>query len=356
MVAGLASVDTVNLFLVYSPLHCLAAESIAEHQELNARNYLYYLRPGFDALLRSQVWLEMRFLPWPRFHPLPGLLGRTKRLLNNLRVLAEDCHGAASIRIHTPVIDTEAINYAINYLRQRVPTARLTVRLIPDGLLNIQRNPLGLLQELYQYVKKLRYLPVPGLSYYTFRGDRTGAESPIVDRIYVLPGFPHEYPSEKVVELPPFVRCEEAAADGDASRALVLGQPLVDFGLMSQETMQRVSSGIRQFIEQNGIREVDYKGHPRDRNEEFREPGYRSVTTAVPFEAYLLQHPYRLVVGISSTALVTARYILPPESRIVAYGLEEVQFKRKCLHRNLEEMFKKLDIEMCTSVPRRSDG
>ena len=36
-----------NIFLIYSPLHYLAAESIAAHFGQNARNYLFFLKQEF---------------------------------------------------------------------------------------------------------------------------------------------------------------------------------------------------------------------------------------------------------------------------------------------------------------------
>jgi len=340
----------VNLYMVYSPLHCLTAESVAEHFEKGARNCIFYLKPGYDELIDPAQWGAIAFLPWPRFYPMRGFLGRTRRLMANLQMLADACDGYSTIRIHSPVIDTEAVNYSINFLRKKFPSARLSVRLLPDGLLNIQRNPLGRSKEIFQYTKKMRRLIAPALDYYTFRGDRTGADSSIVDRIYILPRFPHEYQAEKVVELPPFARYD-CAADlaGGEPRALVLGQPLVGFGLMTQAAMERVSTGIRGFIERSGLYRVDYKAHPRDKKLEFFQSSYRKIDVSMPFEAFLVKNPYDLVVGISSTALVTARYILPEGCRVVAYGLEEVCFKDKKVRQGIESLFRQLGIELVMS-------
>jgi hypothetical protein len=340
----------VNLFMVYSPLHCLAAESIAEFFEKDTRNCIFYLKRGYDELIDPAHWESVQFLPWPRFYPMRGFLGRTRRLMANLQMLAAECEGYSTIRLHSPVIDTEAVNYSINFLKKKFPSARFSVRLLPDGLLNIQRNPLGRFKEIFQYTKKMRRLISPSLNYYIFKGDRTGADSSIVDRIYILPRFPHEYHAGKVVELPPLIQYDANTAEtGDEPCALVLGQPLVGFGLMTQGAMERVSQGIRGFIERAGFCRVDYKAHPREKKLEFFQSSYRKIDLSMPFEAFLVKNPYDLVVGISSTALVTARYILPEGCRVVAYGLEEVCFKDEKVRQGIESLFRRLGIEIVMS-------
>lgn len=341
----------VNLFMVYSPIHSLAAENIVDHFEQGAKNCVFLLKPGFDRYLSAEKWDSIQPLLWPRFHPLPGLFGGTRRLLANLDILQAACADCSVIRLHTPVIDTEAVNYAIHFLKRTFSSAQFSVRLLPDGLLNIERNPLGPFREACQYLKKFRRLFSPSLNYYIFKGDRTGADDGIVDRIYVLPNFPHEYDENKIVEIYPFVK-SEPVSDGEdtAPKALVLGQPMVGCDLMSLETMKRVSKGIEEFIVSSGISWADYKAHPRDKRLEFLEDGYHRISIDIPLEVYLMDHPYDLVIGNSSTALATARYILPSSRRVVAYGLEQVNFKGRRTRELTEMLFKRIGVEM---VPLR---
>ena len=242
-----------NIFLIYSPLHYLAAESIAAHFGQNARNYLFFLKQEFKGVVDPSKWDAVEFLPWPRFYPEKGLFGTIRRTSNNLAVVGNVCAGASKIRLHTPVIDTEAVNYFINFLQGAHPEAKFSVRLLPDGLLNVQRHPLGLFKEMMQYFKKARRFIYPALNYYTFRGDRTGSDTKIVDRIYVLPGFPHEYDHSKTVEISLLKEGGDAgirtALGTTGKRALVLGQPLIAFNRFTKEDMQAVTMGIRTFIE-----------------------------------------------------------------------------------------------------------
>lgn len=316
----------VNLFLVYSPLHYVAAERIAETFEAGARNFLYLLNRRCESLPDRSKWAAVRPLPWPRFHPLPGLFGKARRTVENLRTLERDCEGATEILLHTPVIDTEAVNYAINHLRRSFPAARFAVRLTPDGVMNVQRYPLGRVKELSQYFRKFRRVLFPTLDYYTFRGDRTGSDDPVVERIYTLPRFPHRYDPAKVVEIPSLcgADAEHDAAAPERRWALVLGQPLVAFRCVSAQDERELAAGMREWLRRQGFERILYKAHPRDANREFDHPDYEDLSISEPLEMHFARHPYGLVVSVASTGLLTARLILPPECRVATYGFERV--------------------------------
>lgn len=342
--------NVANIFLIYSPLHYLAAESIAAHFEQNQRNYLFFLKPEFKGLVDPSKWDALGFLPWPRFYPEKGLFGTIRRTRNNLAIVGRVCTGASEIRLHTPVIDTEAVNYFINYLKNTYPDAKFSVRLLPDGLLNVQRHPLGRLREMMQYCKKARRLIYPALNYFTFSGDRTGSDAKIVDRIYVLPGFPHEYDQAKTMEVSLLKgsgqsEMETSVVSAD-KRALVIGQTLIAFKRFTMEDMLSVSLGIRAFIDGCGIDDIEYKSHPRDPDREFGHPDYKELVIAGPLETYIATTPYNLVIGVCSTALLTARIILPKSCRVVAYGMNMMQYRSDKDKKNILSPFIALGVEI----------
>lgn len=346
MVVDSMKARVVNLFLIYSPLHYLGAESIAANFEKGARNCLFYLRPEYRELVDPAVWDEVRFLPWPRLYPEKGFLGGMRRARNNLRLVGELCDGATEIRLHTTVIDSEAVNYLINYLRSGFPAARFSIRIIPDGLLNIRRRPLNRIKLALQYLKKVRRLVAPELNYYTFRGDRIGSDDPLVDRIYLMPCLPHEYDAAKVVELPSLVTFTGADEEARPLRALVVGQPLLGFKRMTPEHIATVTEGIRDFIAGLGITDVVFKAHPKDKTRVLAAPQYRDLELREPLELHLAHTSYDLVIGVFSTALVTARLILPESSRVVAYGANLLRYRYSAERGEIEECFKSCGVEI----------
>ena len=348
---------TVNLFMVYSPLHCLCAEQIVEHFEPGATNIVFYLKREFGPLLRESLWDATQYLPWPRFEPVPGMFGRLRRTRSNLDVVAGFCKGAKRIVLHTTVIDTEAINYNINYLRKIFPGAEFSVRLFPDGWMNIRRHPLGPVKELLQYSRLIRRIACMDLHFYRFRGCRTGADDKLVDRIYVLPRFPHQYDPAKVVTLPLFARNDTGAERSNVlKRALVLGQPLIAYKRMTRESVAAVTQGISDYLLANGIEEIHYKSHPRDKTREYALDGYRELVINKPLEHHLAEHPYGIVIGVCSTGLLTGRMVLPEWCKVISYGINLMKFDNGKEQDNFIDIFGRLGVEIINAEAGSAAG
>ena len=315
---------TVALFFVASPLHYLAARVVARHFEAGSRCIVVPYRPGARQFVREADWDAVAYAPWPRFDPLPGPLGRHRRLLANIRDVAAVVGPCDTLLIHSPVFDTEAINYFLRALPRRCGAGTMHARILPDGLMNVARHPLNPARRAAQYLRKLRRLISPQLDYWCFGGDRIGSEAPFVDRIYTLAGFPHDYPPEKVVSLPPLAGGEGGAT---SDTALIVGQPLVSIGALTQAEHDAICARIVDWLRARGIERVTYKAHPRDHAHEMRVPGAELLEITEPLESHMAAHPYRAVIGINSTALYLARQIYGPEVPVVSFGNDKVHFK-----------------------------
>ena len=195
----------VAVYFVASPLQYLAARRIAENFEAGARQVLVWYKPGVTPIVREADWDAAGYMPWPRWEPLPGPFGRHRRLRDNIRRVAALVGPCDSLHIHSAVFDTEAINYFLRALPKACGAREMRARILPDGIISIRRYPLTLAKRFLQYVRKLRQLVAPELDYWCFSGDRIGSDAPFCDRVYVLPGLPHEYPPAKAVVLPPLV-------------------------------------------------------------------------------------------------------------------------------------------------------
>jgi hypothetical protein len=325
---------TVCVYFVASPLQLLAAKQIARTIEAGARQVLIWYQPGIESQVRADEWDASSYLPWPRRHPLPGWMGRHRRLLANIDLVAALVGPCDTLLLHSAVFDTEAINYFLRALPRLSGAHTMHARILPDGLVSIRRYPLSPIKRIAQGVRTLRRWLSPRLNYWMFSGDRIGSDAPFCDRIYVLPGLPHEYDPAKVVVLAPLVSLA-AQTPGSAQlsagmtppRALVIGQTLVSAGLMTSADRDAVALQIEQWLASCGIDQIDYKAHPKDRQRELHRPAYQVLDLDEPLEVWLGHTPYRIVVGVRSTALLLARQLCAPETQVVAFGWDRTRFK-----------------------------
>jgi hypothetical protein len=332
---------TVAVYFVASPLQYLAACRIAETFEAGARQVLVWYKRGFEAAIETGRWDASGYMAWPRIEPLPGPFGRHRRLRANIRLVAGLTGPCERLVLHSAVFDTEAINYFLHALPRACEASEMRARILPDGLISVRRYPLSLARRLLQCTRKLRRLFAPELNYRCFGGDRIGSDAPFCDRIYVLPGLPHEYPADKARVLPPLVEpAQDATADPRSRRALVIGQPLTGFRLMSAAQVKAVTAHIRRWLDSEGIGQVDYKAHPKDPALELRHPDYRLIDDVATLESHMAQTRYDVVVGVRSSSLLLARQIYPKPVRVVAFGWESLRFKSE---REREDMRRAFD-------------
>jgi hypothetical protein len=345
------------VYFVASPLNYLAARRVALDHEAGARQVLVCYRPALKAMVCDADWDAVVHMPWPRFDPLPGLFGRLRRTLQNMRAVAEVVGSCDTIHLHSPVFDTEAVNYFVRALPRLTGARELRARILPDGVNSLHRHPLRLARRVAMQARRIRRLVSPLLSYSVFSGDRIGSDAAFVDRVYVLSGFAHEYDPAKVTVLGPLVTpAQESAPGGNAAkRALVLGQPLLGHRQISEPQRRTIASAMAQWLAAEGVERVDYKPHPREHGDgEFWSPHYRRLVIDEPLESYLAHEAYDVVMGVCSTALFTARQIQSPGCRVVAVGAECVRFDTPAMRSDVMNMMRQLGVVMVpvSSSPR----
>lgn len=341
----MSATSITSLFFVASPLHYLAARTVARHFEAGHRCILVCYRDKVEKTVDPAEWDHVVYAPWPRFDPLPGRFGSHRRLLDNLRKVAAIVGHADELRLHSPVFDTEAVNYFLRGLPRLCGARRMHARILPDGLLNIQRYPLSLSRRIGQHFRRLRRLVSPQLDYWCFSGDRIGSDAPFVDRIYTLPGFPSPYPREKVVALPPLVDTPAVGGAG-APRALIVGQPLVGIGALDADGLADITRRMTDWLVAEGIVDVDYKAHPRDPNHEFRVPGSALLEIDEPLETYMARRGYTVIIGVGSTTLFMARQIFGPAMPILSFGMDRVHIKEEGKLKRTLALMKALSIRI----------
>jgi hypothetical protein len=331
--------STVAVYFVASPLQYLAARQIAAHFEPGARQVLVWYKRGLAPIVKPAQWDACAYMPWPRWDPLPGLFGRHRRLRRNIRLVADLVGRCDELHLHSAVFDTEAINYFLRALPPACGAHTLRARILPDGVISIRRYPLTAAKRLAQHLRKLRRVAAPELDYSTFSGDRIGSDASFCDRIYVLPGLPHEYPAAKAVTLPPLAAAVAAPEREGPRRALVIGQPLTGFGLMDAAGMHAASEEIEHWLRSRNIERVLYKGHPKDAQRELWRPGYEVLDLDEPLESWLAHERFDAVAGVRSSALLFARQIYGPDTEVAAFGWDRVRFKSDTEKRDMHAAF-----------------
>lgn len=345
---------TVALYFVASPLQYLAARKIAREFEPGSRQVLVWYKRSVGAIVDASEWDAAAYMPWPRWEPLPGPCGRLRRLRENIRSVARLVGPCATVHIHSAVFDTEAINYFLRALPRACAARVMKARILPDGVISTRRYPLGRVRRLAQHLRRLRRLIAPELDYWCFDGDRIGSDAPFCDRIYVLPGLPHEYPAGRVVQLPPLVdggvmmrgTGVDTLPDTPRAgpRALVIGQPLGGFGLMSEADVAAVGAEIHAALAGRGFVHVDYKAHPKDRARDLFHPSYVDIAPPAALESYLACHHYDAVVGVRSSALLFARQIYAPATLVESFGWSRIRFKSSAEKDDFERVFRSVGV------------
>lgn len=340
--------NKVAVYFVASPLQYLAARRIAQAFESGARQVLVWYKPGLKSIVNPSEWDACAYMPWPRLEPLPGLFGTHRRLRENIRLVAGLVGTCETLVLHSAVFDTEAINYFLHALPATSNAKNVYARIMPDGLGSLRRYPLNWAKRLLQHTRRVRRLIAPELNYQCFSGDRIGSDAAFCDRIYTVAGLPCEYPKEKVCVLPPLVEIATASQDACLAayrRALVIGQPLTDSGLLSPREMHEITAQIRDWLRRQGYVHVDYKVHPKDPAQELYHPDYRLVEPQCALESYMASTPYHAVIGVSSSALLFARQIYPNSVSVLAFGLGKVKFRSKDEGDGIKEVFRAFGIE-----------
>lgn len=342
----------VAVYFVASPLNYLAARRIAQDHEAGARQVLVHYRSMTAELIQADEWDAVLPIFWPRLDPLPGRFGRVRRLLDNLERVAAAVGPCDELHLHSPVYDPEAVNYFVNGLAPLVGARHRVARLLPDGMDSLKRYPMRWDRRALQWLRKLRWLYDRRLNYAPFAGDRMGSDAPFVDRVYVLPGFSHQYDPRKVVVLGALVTATRQRQAGEAPRALVLGQPLAAAGFLGEADRERIALSMGRWLSAQGFSQVFYQPHPREREaREFAQPGYQMLRLSEPLESHLGHTHYDAVCGCASTALVMARQILGPGCRILSFGLECTTHLSPEAMADLKGLLQGFDVELHPADP-----
>lgn len=336
---------SVAVFFVASPFHLLCALQVCTKLPADCRKVLVTYKRSVEAAVRPEqfdVWVRM---PWPRFEPLPGPLGGHRRLVANLHEVAEAIGPAREVLLHSPVYDTEAINYFVNGLPRLIPGVSVRAFLIPDGALNLSFHRMSPSKRMWARLRSLRAILSPVLRYAALGQDRTGSDASFVEGIYVIEGLDHPYPVSRTI---PLSLQRPIGATPLPHRALIVGQHIHRVGWIDNQGRDAITATIRQWLEANGVTHMDYKAHPDDPFSELCTPDYNQLEPATPLEDLLDRGQYGVIIGVASSAQVTAKLILGDQARVMTVGYDLLTGMKKHEFDALKRAFAQLGVE---SVP-----
>jgi hypothetical protein len=335
--------SSTALYFIASPLHYLAAKTVASSFEKGSRQILVYMKPDIlEPIIEDGFWDETVYMPWPRHDPLPGPLGRMRRIRENLHTIATLLPKEGSLSVHAHEYDNEAINYFISFLSNRFEDVKF--RIIPDGAMNLSRHPLPLWKTIWQCLRKTRALLMPELNYQCYTGDRLGTDASFIDRIYTLPGFTHQYDPQKCVELPP-LESHYGIESTHTPKALIIGEYFLGSRRMKEEDVLFIKNHIKDWLTKQNVKDVYFKPHPRDSKMEFFDSSYKILAIDEPLESHMLHTYYDYVISVDSTALFLARIIYPKETKVLSFDVNRAKFPNPEVKKRLVDFMKHLGIE-----------
>lgn len=348
--APAGSRSRLNVYIVETRFQALVAVMIARSQ------------PSTDNLIchyRAEIGQFLARFPFVTAHaidttPCTGLFRRQRTVL---RVMQHVLHtiqrypSARDIHLHTTKLQGPLFNYYVHYLRRQLPQAALHFNIITDGAFNFHRGNMTD-SDLRQMARKDGNLAYRlfGLQYYPYSGDRFGIEADVIEKVYLLPKSPHEYEPTRVVDIPIVdlgLRKPTANnANGQPEkRGLVIGEKLLDKGYLSEDEEQRVSHSIGEIMQQHGITHVDYVKHPLSDHPSLRLPWYHDLITDAPVEVCIMENDYRVIAGVRSTGLFTAKLLAGAECSVVSVGIDLCRNRRE-LAMKIKEAFLGMDIQV----------
>lgn len=280
-----------------------------------------------------------------------GWLGRFKKINFNLalykeKILAFKC-AFKEINLHFPRIDNVHNNIVINYLRHNFQDARINVRLIPDGAINIFSSKLcaSKLEKQKRWINNIGFRLVQGLEYYAYSGDELGADADIVDRIYCFEGVKTGYAEHKLHMINFPISCDNKKSLG--SSVLVIGQNFLELNTASREYVDRVSDAMFVLVRNISSEKIDYAPHPRSSFDEFGRSEYNYIDNDyLCIEEKIAKGGYEHVVSCYSSALINSKIMFGDNIKAYSFGLNCFPFKNSSQREKLLSAYHSLGIEV----------
>lgn len=339
---------SVSIYFVKTELETLASELIASQSSSYHTNLLVFSGKNTPYLVNANVFDTIFGFSEGK---TKGILKEKRSVYHSLKRLAVEIENAQSnpekIYIHLPRLSTSKTNYSINYLKRKFPRSAVLVRLIPHGVVSsklIHITPARRLKLLRRSVNPVNLL-FPGLKYYSPKKDLIGGLDEIVDKVYTFQGLETPFPAHKVVELSglrSYIQLTETTPPNRS--AIIIGQPLLENGLISEENHRIVTEQMADWLAENSLDTIYYSKHPRAKQQlDFFRDGYQILEQNGAVEIAFCKIQPEVIISCYSTALATAKVLFGKDVKVVSFGLMLSESNKK---EGLATFFHSMGIEV----------
>lgn len=314
----------VNTFIIETELQYLAFIAIKNNVLCDQSVIIFVTSQRvYERLLQDGYqceYINKDFSGW-----LGRLIGLKKILILYKKRIYEHNKSCSEINLHMPRIDSLYNNLVINYLKSHFTQAKINVRLIPDGALNIFSSQLSDAKTRKQtkWQNSISLNHFINSAYYTYEGDELGANAEAVDRIYCFQGLELSYPSEKLYNVTLPIKNEESEIKSDD--VLVIGQNFLELGSAPKSIVDKLSIDMKELAAGISKGDVYYAAHPRSSYDEFLQENYIKVDNDyLCVEELIATGKFKHIVSCYSSVLINSKLIFGSEVNVYSLGIKEV--------------------------------
>ena len=108
--------------------------------------------------------------------------------------------------------------------------------------------------------------------------------------------------------------------------------------------LKHISKEIREWSWAQNIEEVFYKTHPKDKEENLCEEGYKILPEQILIEMFLSNNYFHYVIGVHSSVLIFAKQLYGNQTEVISFGLGKLKFKNQNLKIKLYNLYNQIGI------------
>ncbi|WP_339670050.1 polysialyltransferase family glycosyltransferase [Dasania marina] len=339
--------DVVRLFFVKTQLERVVADMIASSYTDGSSCFLFAYK---EVLLDDFLWEGWREKQYLNLKQKKGIFSGQRTAIKHLesieKVVLSVCVSAKSIEINLSRLKNNNSNYVIERLKSRFSHAEVKVNIVPHGSSSFYRGQLSE-KEVKKMRNKNNFLMrslFPLLKYFAFKGERYGADEPVVQTIYTFPGHVLDHPKAKAIEFDHFDKIQ--LGSDLKNDILIVGQPVYMRERLSPDQVARIDNRISQLIKEVGAGDVYFLPHPReDGSMCFFQEGFKLIEYKEPLELLLLKRTFKTVISSFSTGLFTSKMILGEACNSYAVGMNLINVPDDELQQ-LRQGFQSVGVEL----------